>query len=76
MGRGGKTEEKKETQGKVQHNRKGSDSRNREAGKAGRRTRRRKVCGGPTPNPASARGFKKKRSDISKDTFTACLSPK
>lgn len=29
------TEERKETQGKVQHNRKGSDSRNRERGVGG-----------------------------------------
>lgn len=57
-GGGGETVEKRETQGKAQHTRKGSDSRNRgREGSGGRRTRGREVCGGPTPNPASAPGF-------------------
>lgn len=36
MERGEKQEERRETQGKAQHNRKGSDSRNREREREGR----------------------------------------
>lgn len=55
-----KTEEKREMQGKVQHNnkKKVATAETEREGTKRKKNKRKQVCGGPTSNPASALGFR------------------